>query len=368
MRWLLFVALGTLWSYGAAQDEQIRSSTRLMRDIMEIFAPKSENPEKSSDSESLFTNLLPPFGINRQTSNSESFQELPSRGAELAQSVARMFGSSRKEPLEDSRHPLMPIGSDGKYSNAKNWAGIAKDVMGLFGVNPPTTTTTTTPSPVLAGLQMLNPKFYQQVLMPEWMHPLNPFRKQEQDVRRSPPTAKDFFGDLTSVFNTRNPGTQVDTGGNIFDRLVVRENSDPEDPLASMMGGRFNERGIQWTDGNLKLVNKKGNKLLGSEVAVHDRSIDIPVQRWFDIANNIVGAYSSPETSLFPPKRHDYHHHDHHRDHSYGYPPYVAPRPVIPVYVPPPIFRPEPPFYSDYNNGHHHHGHHGHHGHHRGGW
>ena len=154
--------------------------------------------------------------------------------------------------------------------------------------------------------------------MPEWMHPLNPFRSQDQNLRRSPPTGKDIFGDLTSVFDSKNPGTQVDTGGKIFDRLVIRENANPGDLLGSLMGGKFNERGnfeinlvvlkqiqwlsgIQWTDGNLKLVNKNGNKLLGSEVAVHDRSIDIPVQRWFDIANNIVGAYSSPEISLFPP-------------------------------------------------------------------
>ena len=130
---------------------------------MEIFAPKSENAEKSVDSEPLFQNVFPPFGLNRQTSDSESSQNIPSRGADLAQSMARLFSPKKKDVLEDPRHPLTPIGSDETYTNSRNWAGIAQDVMGLFGVNPPTTTTTTTPSPVVAGLQMFNPKFYQQV-------------------------------------------------------------------------------------------------------------------------------------------------------------------------------------------------------------
>ena len=83
--------------------------------------------------------------------------------------------------------------------------------------------------------------------MPEWMQPLNPFRGQDQNVKRSPPTGRDLFGDLTSVFDSRNPATQVDTGGKTFDRLVIRENADSNDPLASIMGGKFNERGISET-------------------------------------------------------------------------------------------------------------------------
>uniref|UniRef100_A0A914QGU9 Uncharacterized protein n=1 Tax=Panagrolaimus davidi TaxID=227884 RepID=A0A914QGU9_9BILA len=143
--------------------------------------------------------------------------------------------------------------------------------------------------------------------MPDWMQPLNPYRRSEdEDLRRSPipnqqppilNAAQNLFGPFTGILDNKSPATQIDTGGNTFDRLVVRENADPNDPLGSLMGGKFNEKGIQWSDGNIKLVNKNGNKLLGSDVATRDRSIDIPIQRWFDIANNLVSAYSNSDSA-----------------------------------------------------------------------
>ena len=94
--------------------------------------------------------------------------------------------------------------------------------------------------------------------MPDWMQTLNPYRNNIDEVRRSPPivqapiqqqqqpsllNAKNLFGPWTGDLDSNAPATQIDTGGNIFDRLVVRENADPEDPIGSIMGGKFNERG-----------------------------------------------------------------------------------------------------------------------------
>lgn len=83
--------------------------------------------------------------------------------------------------------------------------------------------------------------------MPNWMQPLNPYNQQNSDqIRRSPPRQqKSLFGEWTSVFDTQNPATQIDTGGNIFDRLVVRENLEQNDPIANFMGGKFNEKGFK---------------------------------------------------------------------------------------------------------------------------
>ena len=53
--------------------------------------------------------------------------------------------------------------------------------------------------------------------------------------------------------------------------------------------------GLQWENGNLRVVNKQGNKLFGSELSVHDRSVDIPVQRWLGIASRLATSYQDPE-------------------------------------------------------------------------
>uniref|UniRef100_A0A915PAK9 Uncharacterized protein n=1 Tax=Meloidogyne floridensis TaxID=298350 RepID=A0A915PAK9_9BILA len=82
---------------------------------------------------------------------------------------------------------------------------------------------------------------------------------------------------------------QIDTGGPNFDRFVVRQKSASDNPFASIVGGsKWNERGIKWEDGNIRLVDKNGNSLLGTEVGVNDRSVDIPLKRWLEIANGIV--------------------------------------------------------------------------------
>ncbi|VDM45924.1 unnamed protein product [Toxocara canis] len=79
------------------------------------------------------------------------------------------------------------------------------------------------------------------------------------------------------------PQRQLDTGGANFDRLIIAEN----EPLGNPFIGKFTRKGLDWSDGNLRVVNVQGNKLLGSELAVRDRSIDIPVQSWLDALNSV---------------------------------------------------------------------------------
>ncbi|VDN31566.1 unnamed protein product [Gongylonema pulchrum] len=45
--------------------------------------------------------------------------------------------------------------------------------------------------------------------------------------------------------------------------------------------------GLDWSDGNLRLVNVQGDRVLGSEVAVRDRSVDIPVKQWLYVFNSL---------------------------------------------------------------------------------
>ncbi|CAJ0945923.1 unnamed protein product, partial [Mesorhabditis belari] len=75
----------------------------------------------------------------------------------------------------------------------------------------------------------------------------------------------------------------LETGQEAFDRLVIHENEG-----GGLLSNQWNKKGLQWTDGNLRLVNMKGRDLLGSEVAVHDHSIDIPIQSWIDLASGLL--------------------------------------------------------------------------------
>ncbi|CAJ0581788.1 unnamed protein product, partial [Mesorhabditis spiculigera] len=100
-----------------------------------------------------------------------------------------------------------------------------------------------------------------------------------------------FSRPLQNFIGTQNRDQRVlETGNDAFDRLVVHENEG-----GGLLSNRWNKRGLQWTDGNLKLVNMKGSDLLGSEVAVHDRSIDIPVQSWIDLASGLVSSAQGHE-------------------------------------------------------------------------
>ncbi|KAH7718875.1 hypothetical protein AAVH_13645 [Aphelenchoides avenae] len=171
------------------------------------------------------------------------------------------------------------------------WVDLAKDVIGLLREQ-----TTTTPQPTTTQFSLLSQ--FQQ-LLPDFMKSPPP---PDSNIRRypiapvaSPREQNSLFGQWTTLFDRNEPETVVDTGNGAFDRFLVRENVAGTDPFSSLMGGKWNEKGLQWEDGNLRLVNKRGNKLLGSEVAVHDRSVDIPVRKWFDIANSIARSYQNPE-------------------------------------------------------------------------
>uniref|UniRef100_A0A0M3IQC7 Calpain catalytic domain-containing protein n=1 Tax=Ascaris lumbricoides TaxID=6252 RepID=A0A0M3IQC7_ASCLU len=91
---------------------------------------------------------------------------------------------------------------------------------------------------------------------------------------------------------------QLDTGGTNFNRLILSEDESIGNPFF----GKFTRKGHQtyilgfdWSDGNLRLVDMQGNKLLGSELTVHDRSVDIPLQPWLEAADSFFRPYPQNE-------------------------------------------------------------------------
>lgn len=46
--------------------------------------------------------------------------------------------------------------------------------------------------------------------------------------------------------------------------------------------------GLDWSSGNLRLVNVQGNSIFGSDLVVHDRSVEIPLKQWLYILNSIL--------------------------------------------------------------------------------
>ncbi|KAI1727429.1 hypothetical protein Ddc_04732 [Ditylenchus destructor] len=290
-----------------AQDEEAlsQSSGRIINDILEIFVPAKDNEVKGE------SKLQPslPYGFNR----------LLARGATDSDPV----GGSRRRPLGD---PIEITKAPSEVAGP--WANLAKDVMGLFRPEISTTPkpTATTQASFIYGLYN---QFAPQV--PGFINPLLPAPANDDPPStqstpsflgftlptftpptQTPPshvlaplfpflvptttTPQPFLDRLTSLFkkNEQPQGPQLDTGN--FDRLVIREkdNEPSGDLLAALVGDKWREKGVQWHNGNLRFVDKKGSNLMGSEVSVHDRSVDIPVQRWFDMANNFVSRNQNP--------------------------------------------------------------------------
>ncbi|KAM3718585.1 Antimicrobial peptide X precursor [Dirofilaria immitis] len=79
----------------------------------------------------------------------------------------------------------------------------------------------------------------------------------------------------------------LDTGGNNFDRFIVSERGY-DNPTLDWIIGKFSKRGLDWSNGNLRLVNVQGNSIFGSDLIVHDRSIEIPLKRWIYILNSML--------------------------------------------------------------------------------
>lgn len=96
---------------------------------------------------------------------------------------------------------------------------------------------------------------------------------------------------FTSTENDYNQKRQtlahLDIGGNNFDRFIVSERRN-DNPFLDWVVGRFNRQGLDWSNGNLRLVNIQGNSILGSDLIVHDRSVEIPLKQWLYALNSIL--------------------------------------------------------------------------------
>ncbi|KAL7077056.1 hypothetical protein ACQ4LE_004032 [Meloidogyne hapla] len=226
---------------------------------------------------------------------------------------------------EDNRAERIELDSPSNSNNDNNqpWAHLARGVIDLFkSIETPTPTTTTTTTTQMSLLERILPKIFNPfggtttmtTTPSSTLPPLFPFfarttttaqpsffsflrkeqpkRETENELLMRPnqllvePVARLFGVERKAVEEGR---AQIDTGGPNFDRFVVRQKSASDNPFASIVGGsKWNERGIKWEDGNIRLVDKNGNSLLGTEVGVNDRSVDIPLKRWLEIANGIV--------------------------------------------------------------------------------
>uniref|UniRef100_A0A0K0EXB9 Uncharacterized protein n=1 Tax=Strongyloides venezuelensis TaxID=75913 RepID=A0A0K0EXB9_STRVS len=165
---------------------------------------------------------------------------------------------------------------------SETWKVFANEMMNMFGL-----TTTTQPPPKSSN-------FFSNAIG-KYINTINE-KSPEKDTKTLFPmtaeTQETLFGSWAKFFNLDSSNKRrqkIDTGNGNFDRIVVREKSDGGNFFENLVGTKWKERGLQWANGNLRLVNKNGKDVLGSEVAVHDKSIDIPVQQWFNIAENLLG-------------------------------------------------------------------------------
>jgi len=256
---------------GMTNQEDIQRSGRLITDILEMFAPAAQSDSRRS--------RLPPFGINRAYSEEERLGVTPTnlrRSPDqkpmmaLTQEIMNMFNAGTTTlPPTTTRSSF----SNGIFDNLAKRFEIPGMFKSLFNSDEEKVTTTQAPTTTLFPTF---PTFPPLPLFPQFFTP-------------STTTQESILQGLGSIFDKPKPGSQIDTGK--MDRFIIREQAAPDDFWSNLAGGsKWNERGIQFEDGNLKFVNKKGNKVLGTEVGVHDRSVDIPVQRWFDIANDVLTA------------------------------------------------------------------------------
>ncbi|KAI6183417.1 hypothetical protein M3Y97_00487000 [Aphelenchoides bicaudatus] len=280
---LVFILL-IIVKFGQCQDslqseKNIQTSGRLIADILEMFAPGPQ-------SDSVPSSNRMPFGINRRRVNEEenlgmtpanSRRQTDSRQwSSMAQEIMKMFTVSTT-----TRAPTTIPSNQGIFGSLADRFKIPGMFKSLFNSDEEQSTT---PAP-LPKTSTLFPTFPTLPTFPNLFVP-------------STTTESSVFSGFKSIFDKQRPGAQVDTGH--MDRFIVRENAnDPEDFWSNLVGQqKWVERGVKLEDGNLKFVNKKGNKLLGSDVAVHDRSIDIPVQRWFDLASDMFqSAYKQRESA-----------------------------------------------------------------------
>uniref|UniRef100_A0A0N5AG47 TSPc domain-containing protein n=1 Tax=Syphacia muris TaxID=451379 RepID=A0A0N5AG47_9BILA len=84
--------------------------------------------------------------------------------------------------------------------------------------------------------------------------------------------------------------SKIDTGGSSFNRLVLI--SEEPGVFGTPILKKFNRRGLDWSDGDLKLVNIDGNGFFGSNLTTHDKSANIPVKSWLNVANVLLNTYN----------------------------------------------------------------------------
>uniref|UniRef100_A0A914HPN8 Uncharacterized protein n=1 Tax=Globodera rostochiensis TaxID=31243 RepID=A0A914HPN8_GLORO len=305
-------------------------SIRLIDQILEIFVPPNTYaPRRTPRADNQPPPILP-YGLNQllpaaaKSRDSATSEDAPVNfvGSERRfQSIKSQFSSDRG--ADDQ--PKAP------------WENLAREVFGLLR---PLEVTTTAPTTTTAAATTTETSFFER-FMPRIPNLFNSFAgEQTTTTAATPPTLFPFLSLFTEKPTTTKGApmpwlsflrqeqqpkrvdaranaileplgqflgvekkaveegrAQIDTGGpNNFDRFVVREKTAPENPFLGFVGGgKWNERGIKWEDGNIRLVNKNGNTLLGSELGVNDRSVDIPLMRWLDLANNFASSYHAQQ-------------------------------------------------------------------------
>ncbi|KAL3101457.1 hypothetical protein niasHT_020776 [Heterodera trifolii] len=299
-------------------------SIRLIDEILEIFVPPNTYAPKRTPSQP----PLIPYGLNQfLPATSKSHDE-----ATAEETPVNFVGSERRFQPPKSHFSYEKVPTD---QPPPPWANLAREMFGLF---KPLETTTETPSTTTMEASILDrfmpkiPNIFNSFVggrttmatttaaTPPTLFPFLSFftekptttkaapmpwlsfLRQEQQPKRVDTRANPILEPLSQFFGVEKKAVeegraQIDTGGpNNFDRFVVREKMAPDNPFLGFVGGgKFNERGIKWEDGNIRLVNKNGNTLLGSETGVNDRSVDIPLMRWLDMANNFASSYHAQQ-------------------------------------------------------------------------
>ncbi|KAK0393053.1 hypothetical protein QR680_000033 [Steinernema hermaphroditum] len=219
-----------------------RLENPFLHQMLQLFTPDESTTPNT---------MIPPYGIN-----------------------------ARRQPSEDLIENQRAIRKEAQLAMSP-WAKMAEDVIGMFGTKP------SSAQSVVSTLPPLPSREIAQMFTGYGMLPLT----QGSSVT-------ELANSITSTFNgdSNKAASYIDTGGANFDRFVIHENQEGENllGLGNSMMGRWNERGLQWSNGNLRLVNMRGNNLLGSQVAVHDRSVDIPVQQWLNMASSLFDTYRGP--------------------------------------------------------------------------
>uniref|UniRef100_A0A0K0E9X4 Uncharacterized protein n=1 Tax=Strongyloides stercoralis TaxID=6248 RepID=A0A0K0E9X4_STRER len=237
---------------------------RLVGDILKLFAEKQESDKMNSEK------------IVSSTKNDGIFPSFN----QLFMGLPQAKNNDKQQSIVDSNNNNILTNQQSIESDT--WKIFTNQMMNMFGLS------TTTPQPKLSNF--LTDTFG------KYFNNMNEKNDKENKLlfpmTIPPETQETLFGNWANLFNVNNDNKgkqKIDTGNGNFDRIVIREKADGGNFFENLVGTKYNERGLQWTNGNLRLVNKNVKDVLGSEVSVHDKSIDIPVQKWFNIAENILG-------------------------------------------------------------------------------